>query len=268
MVHFGTIFRLVKRSFIFYNPKNPLHMKSYKLKYVTFTLLLFGFVLFATPDAYAQKTKPKKETPKKKEPAPKPSKDEKKAKAAEEKALKAELSSFTKNLDSYKSFKAAKTTAEAEAGKLKGEVVRVKELEAQCAKEVEGLRSEIEDLLKKLEACDKKPTPNNKGGFSIPTTGMYYVVQIGAFQQTNIETNPDNPDFRKENADGFTKYIMGVFSTIEQADAMRVFLRKIDFRSMPQYRPFIAPYKDGNRITLEEAIGPEEAAKRKKQMGQ
>ena len=97
---------------------------------------------------------------------------------------------------------------------------------------------------------------------------MYYVVQIGAFQQTDIETNPDNPDFRKETADGFNKYIMGVFSSIEQADAMRNFLMKIDFKRTPQYRPFIAPYKDGSRITLEEAIGPEEAAKRKKQMGQ
>ena len=64
------------------------------------------------------------------------------------------------------------------------------------------------------------------------------------------------------------KYMMGVFSTIEQADALRSFLTKIDFRRMPQYRPFVVPYKDGARITLEDALGPEEAAKRKKMMGQ
>jgi hypothetical protein len=81
--------------------------------------------------------------------------------------------------------------------------VRVKELEANCQKEVEGLRSEIEDLLNKLKNCEGKPAPGpNKPGFSIPTTGLYYVVQVGAFQNTNVETNPDNPDFRKESADG------------------------------------------------------------------
>ncbi|TAE16753.1 MAG: SPOR domain-containing protein [Bacteroidetes bacterium] len=240
-------------------------MTSYNLKRIAVSCLMAGFAILSAPVAEAQK--PKKE-PKKKETAPKPSKDEKKAKAAEDKALKAELASFGKNLESYKQFKAAKATAEAEAGKLKSEVVRLKELEAQCSKEVEGLRSEIEDLLKKLKDCEGKPSPPSKGGFSIPTTGLYYVVQIGAFQNANVETNPDNPDFRKESADGFNKYIMGVFSTIDQADALRSFVSKIDFRRMPQYRPFIVPYKDGSRITLEEAIGPEEAAKRKKMQGQ
>lgn len=244
-------------------------MKSYNLKCIAYSFLFIGLAFFATPEVHAQKKKDpkKKETPKKKEPAPKLSKDEKKAKAAEEKALKAEISAYSKNLDSYKAFKNAKATAEAEAGKLKSEVVRLKETEANCQKEVDGLRAEIEDLLAKLKAAENKPAPS-KGGFSIPTTGMYYVVQIGAFQQANVETNPDNPDFRKETADGFTKYIMGVFSTIEQADALRSFLGKIDFRRMPQYRPFVVPYKDGARITLEDALGPEEAAKRKKMMGQ
>lgn len=243
-------------------------MKSYNLKCIAVSCLFSGLALFTTPEAFAQKKpKPKKETPKK-EVKPKPSKDEKKAKAQEEKALKAELAAYNKNLESFKAFKSAKTTAEAEAGKLKSEIVRIKETEANCQKEVEGLRAEIEDLIAKLKAAESKGTPApSKGGFSIPTAGMYYVVQIGAFQQANVETNPDNPDFRKESADGFNKYIMGVFSTIDQADALRSFLTKIDFRR-PQYRPFVVPYKDGSRITLEDALGPEEAAKRKKQMGQ
>ncbi len=244
-------------------------MKSYNLRSVAFSCLFMGMALFATPEAYAQKKKePKKKETKKKEPAPKLSKDEKKAKAQEEKALKAEISAYSKNLDSYRAFKNAKATAEAEAGKLKSEVVRLKENEANCQKEVDGLRAEIEDLIAKLKAAEGKSTPTPaKAGFAIPTTGMYYVVQIGAFQQANVETNPDNPDLRKESADGFNKYIMGVFSTIDQADALRSFLTKIDFRR-PQYRPFVVPYKDGARITLEDAIGPEEAAKRKKMMGQ
>lgn len=231
------------------------------------SLLLICVALLASPDVMAQRKKktktdePKEETPKTSK--TKLSKDEKKKKAEEDKALKKELAAFGKNLDSYRAFKKAKSDTEEENKQLKGEITRVKELEAQCAKEVEGLRAEIEDLLAKIKACDDKPK-----GFGVPTKGMYYVVQIGAFQQADVEANPDNPDFRKESADGYNKYIMGVFNTVEQADALRGFLMKLNFNTMPQYRPFVRAFRDGAGITLEEALGPEEAEKRKRQMGQ
>jgi hypothetical protein len=244
-------------------------MKLHWTKLSILSLLLLCMAMIFAPEAQAQRKKKTKKTDDTEEATstktkkPKLSKEEKKAKAADDKALKKELSAFQKNLDSYRAFKQAKADAEAEASTLKGELTRSKEQEAQCGKEVEGLRSEIEDLLAKIKACDDKPK-----GFGVPAKGVYYVVQIGAFQQADVEANPDNPDFRKESADGFNKYIMGVFNTIEQADALRAFLMKLNFQRVPQYRPFIAPYRDGARISLEEALGPEEAEKRKKTMGQ
>lgn len=197
--------------------------------------------------------------------AQKLTKEEKKAQKAEAKALKKEVKAFQKNLDSFKAFKEAKANAESENVKMKAELKRVKDLEAQCATEVEELRAEIEQLMAKLEACNNKPSD---GGFSIPKQGLVYVVQIGAFQEKDVAVNDGNPDLRKESADGFNKYIMGAFPDIQQADQLRAFLLQLDFRTNPEYRPFIAPYKDGQRVTLDEALGPEEAEKRRQQMEQ
>ena len=236
-------------------------MNSHTSRYVFTLLALFAFTLFGTNEAIAQKKeKPKKEV------KPKLSKDEKKAKADEEKALNAEVKAFGKNLESFKNFKNAKVTAENENGKLKTEVARIKETQAQCDKDVEGLRADIEELMRKLKACEEKGgtnTPSVKESSAIPTKGIYFTVQVGAFQKTDIETNPDNPNFRKENADGYSKYVMGVFNNVQQADAMRDFISKLDFRQ-PNTRPVLVPYKDGVRISLEDALGAEQASKYKK----
>jgi hypothetical protein len=128
----------------------------------------------------------------------------------------------------------------------------------------ENLKKQIEELLAKNKELESKKGGGEQKGFSIPSEGTFYVVQIGAFQQRDVEVNQNNPDFRKENNDGFNKYVMGVFESADKADDLRKFLTQIDFRRNPTYRPFIAPYKDGKRISLEEAVGAEEAKKYKK----
>lgn len=226
-----------------------------KQSIIKFFVLAAFLAVFLVNSAEAQKKEKKSKE--------KPSKEEKKAKKDEEKQLKAELKEFTNDLNKYKSFKEAKETAESELSSTRSELTRVKELEAQCAKEVEELRSEIEELQRQLVACNKKP-----GGFSIPSSGLYYVVQIGAFEQKDLSLNDNNPDFRKDFSQGLNKYIMGVFPSVAQADQLRDFLLQLDFKKDPSYRPFIAPYRDGVRITIEEALGPDEAQKRKAQKGE
>lgn len=237
------------------------------VKIAGFALLIFLMVY--APDAHAQKsrTKKEKEPKEKKEKEPKSSSrsrnsasSDDKLSREEERALKSEVKAYQKNLPSFKKFKEDKARAEADLATNSRELVRVKELEAQCANEVEELRKQIEDLERRLREKNAQPATNE--GFGIPKEGLYYVVQIGAFQQKDVTVNNDNPDFRKENADGFNKYIMGVFNNIEQADQLRNFLLQLDFRT-PAYRPFVAPYRDGMRISIDEALGADEAAKRK-----
>lgn len=243
-------------------------MKNTQLiaKIAGFVLLVF--LLAYTPEAYAQKsrTKKEKEPKEKKERESKPSRSRDSASSddklsrEEERALKSEVKAYQKNLASFKKFKDDKARAEADLATNSRELIRVKELESQCANEVEELRKQIEDLERRLREKNEQPATNE--GFGIPKQGLYYVVQIGAFQQKDVTVNNDNPDFRKENADGFNKYIMGVFNSIEQADQLRNFLLQLDFRT-PAYRPFVAPYRDGTRISIDEALGADEAAKRK-----
>ncbi len=240
-------------------------MKNTQLitKIAGFVLLVFLFV--QAPDAYAQKSRSKKEkAPKEKKERKSRSRDsgsnDEKLSREEERALKSEVKAYQKNLPSFKKFKEDKARAESDLASNSRELIRVKELEAQCANEVEELRKQIEDLERRLR--EKNAQPAITEGFGIPKQGLYYVVQIGAFQQKDVSVNNDNPDFRKENADGFNKYIMGVFNSIEQADQLRNFLLQLDFRT-PAYRPFVAPYRDGMRISIDEALGADEAAKRK-----
>ena len=212
-------------------------------------LLLASFtVLIIAAPAEAQRKKKEKL-----------SKEEKKAKKAEEKRLKAEVKAFSKDINKYKAFKEAKETAESELSSTRAELTRVKELEAQCAKEVEELRAEIEDLRSQLAACNKKPS-----GFSVPSSGLYYVVQIGAYQSQDLAVNDNNPDFRKDFDSGLNKYIMGVFSNLAQADQLRNFLMQLNFQVD---RPFIQPYRDGTRISMDDALGPDEAERRRQQNG-
>lgn len=235
-----------------------------KLAFVKiFSLLIFVFFFLAMPDVQAQRKKKKSDTTEEK--TDKKSKtNDKKAKAADDKKTIAEIKALLKNPEQYRRMKQEREEAQAEVGRLNTELTKAKQLEQQCATEEENLKRQIEELMGKVTNLENQPKGN---GGAIPGKGMYYVVQIGAFQQKDVEVNPDNPDLRKDVTDGFNKYIMGVFPDIQQADQLRMFLLQLDFRRNPAYRPFIAPYKDGRRISLEEALGPEEAQRRKQQMG-
>ncbi len=244
-------------------------MKNTPLILKLTSLALMAMFLVFSPDAEAQKSRTKKERePKeKKEREPKEKKSREtdtgsdgKLSRDEEKALKNEAKAFQKNPASFKKFKDDKARAEADLATNTRELLRVKELESQCANEVEELRKQIEDLEARLKAQSDRPAAGSN--FGVPQEGLFYVVQIGAFQQKDVTVNDNNPDFRKENSDGYNKYIMGVFNSIEQADQLRAFLLQLDFRK-PEYRPFVAPYKDGNRISVEDALGTEEAARRR-----
>lgn len=233
-------------------------------------IVLGSLAISDTSEVYAQKRRSKKE---KKEKEDKPDKKSRRSKDKgdglskdEERALKKELKSYKKNLESYQAYKDRNNETRAELGEVKTELARVKQLEADCNKEVEGLRGEIEDLMAKLDACKASKSENK--GFSVPTSGLYYVVQIGAFENADAPTNNNNPDFRKENDNGMNKYIMGVFNSVDDADALRNFLYQIDFRRNPNYRPFVVPYRDGQRISIEDALGPDEAQRRRQMMGQ
>lgn len=178
---------------------------------------------------------------------------------AEKKELKKEIKAYKSNLDAFKAFKDDKARAESEVLSLNRELTRVKELESDCAESREKLRQEIEELRRQLAECQKKP--NNS------LDGIVYVVQIGAFEN-NVPIAGDQRPIPNEFSGGFNKYVVGAFRSVEEADQVRNFITQMDFQSNPENRPFVAVYRDGQRITMEEALGPEEAERRRQSLGQ
>lgn len=178
---------------------------------------------------------------------------------AEQKELKAELKSYKRDLESFKAFKDAKIRAEGEVSRLNQELDRIKALESDCATSRTELRQEIEELRRQLAACQAKP----KSGID----GIVYVVQIGAFEN-NVPIAGDQRPIPNEFSGGFSKYVVGAFRSIEEADQVRDFITQLDFQSNPSNRPFVVVYRDGQRITMEEALGPEEAERRRQAQGQ
>lgn len=208
-----------------------------------------SLILFALPVSAQKKSKP--------------SKEEKKAAKAREKAAKQKLKDFKKDLNSFMAFLEAKEEAESQVSSLRGQLNQVQN-DLEAAKNGKAASDkQVEDLTSQLAACNARPKDS---GFGVPSSGLHYTVQIGAFQEANAPANSGNPEFRKTSEGGFNKYIMGVFNNIGEADALKRFLLELDFRSDPTYRPFIVPYRDGARISMEEALGPEESQRRRQQI--
>ncbi len=239
-------------------------MKTTSFLSLVFACLILSFTTITELKAQKKSKEEVAAAKKKKADDKKAAAEAKKQQKADAKSVKDELKKFQKNPQAYLEYKRTATEAMNESGKLKEEIAKLKSLEQQCAQEEENLKKQIEELLAKNKTLEEGKTVKKTGGFSIPTTGTFYVVQIGAFQQRDVEVNNDNPDFRKDSEGGFNRYIMGVFEDPAKANDLRKFLTQIDFRTNKTYRPFLAPYKDGKRVSLEEAMGAEEAAKYKK----
>ncbi len=78
---------------------------------------------------------------------------------------------------------------------------------------------------------------------------LVYAVQIGAFEEKRLSLYSDNfVNFREIKSDGFNKYALGNFETLNEAKKFRRELVRMGFRNA-----FIGSYQNGKRIKIEEA---------------
>ena len=83
---------------------------------------------------------------------------------------------------------------------------------------------------------------------SIGSTTVY-AVQIGAFLNNNIEIFSDSfTQFKEFQEDGFYKYSLGAFETLEEAQLFREKVINLGFNDA-----FVASYINGERQAIEEA---------------
>lgn len=80
-------------------------------------------------------------------------------------------------------------------------------------------------------------------------TGLVYRIQIGAFVFYEVENKPEQgADFYEEKSDGFNKYVIGGFRTIEEANVFKDEVQKMGVKDA-----WVVPYIDGIRVTMTEA---------------
>ena len=85
---------------------------------------------------------------------------------------------------------------------------------------------------------------------AVQAKGYYYRIQLGAFKNFDLKNkiNKDDQSIQVEFLKGLEKYMIGLFFSIEDAAAYRK-----DIQQMGIKDAFIVPYKDGIRITHQEA---------------
>ncbi|AXT62834.1 SPOR domain-containing protein [Aquimarina sp. AD10] len=78
---------------------------------------------------------------------------------------------------------------------------------------------------------------------------VIYAVQIGAFESKDLSLYSENfVNFREIKSEGFNKYALGNFETLNEAKKFRREIVQLGFRNA-----FIASYQNGERIKIEEA---------------
>lgn len=123
---------------------------------------------------------------------------------------------------------------------------------------------EIAQLETDLQAEKSKPAPAPAvDPASVVPTGVAFKVQVGAYQKFNInEYFVDAKKIGYENVDGTNKYVIGYFTSFEAAKGFESDMKKMGIKDA-----WLVPYKDGERITDEEAaslLGHEIRDKKKK----
>ncbi len=81
------------------------------------------------------------------------------------------------------------------------------------------------------------------------TGQIIYAVQIGAFEDKNLSLYSENfVNFKEIKSEGFNKYALGNFETLNEAKEFRRELVRLGFSNA-----FIGSYQNGQRIKIEEA---------------
>ena len=110
-----------------------------------------------------------------------------------------------------------------------------------------GMQNKYNELQKN---CGNKTTRVYGVLSAVQAKGYYYRIQLGAFKNFDLKNkiNKDDQSIQVEYLKGLEKYMIGLFFSIEDAAAYRK-----DIQQMGIKDAFIVPYKDGIRITHQEA---------------
>ncbi len=121
---------------------------------------------------------------------------------------------------------------------------KIADLEQEISQLNMGMRS-AQDAMQQMR--DQKEAVASRGP---DMRGLTYRVQIGAYGKTSVPATLDKDDdnFDLETVDGLQRILIGLFRNMDEAEQLRSHMQKIGIKDA-----WVVPYRDGNRITMEEA---------------
>ncbi|WP_027000893.1 hypothetical protein [Eisenibacter elegans] len=169
---------------------------------------------------------------------------------AERKALKKEAKNMVKNLDEFRQLKEDKESAENRASALQDEIDRLQNKQRSQADEITRLQAELNVRNEKIRELEANGS-NNPGGSQIPSKGVYFTVQLGAYRNIDLQGNGlvTNNDLNATTDDGLNKYVLGVFTDHSKASELRDYVRRMGVKDA-----WVVAYRDGVRVDVKDVL--------------
>lgn len=173
---------------------------------------------------------------------------------SEAKEWKKRIKSLTP--EQYKALLEENKSLKGQLSSLKKEVAgtddKLKEKDDQIADyqdQISSLRRELADAKKKAAEAPKVETQVASRSL-VPSKGVAFKVQIGAFKQKDLKKfAKENPSFEVDEANGTLQYTLGVFTDYWEADTFKKYLREMGVKDA-----WIVAYKDGKRVPIKEVL--------------
>jgi cell division protein FtsN len=211
-----------------------------KRNFTVFTLCFLMF--FSASLVLAQKNKDKDKDKDKVENKDKDKPDKKSFREA-----KKEMREYYYDIEKYESLKQDMAKAKAKSDSLNEELEKLRQLETNTETEADKLKEEKErneKVVAELEEKASQPAELKE----IPD-GIFFSIQIGAYYRRNIShlIEKDKADLKVEENNGMKKYLIGGYTSYEEAAEARKKLRSVGAKDA-----WIVAYKDGQRVPMSE----------------
>lgn len=109
--------------------------------------------------------------------------------------------------------------------------------------------TELTETIQSLSMNQEVENTNTSGSAGSLNGEKVYAVQIGAFESKDLSLYSKNfVNFKEIKSEGYNKYALGNFETLEEAKVFRREIVRLGFKNA-----FIASYRNGERIKIEEA---------------
>ncbi len=172
----------------------------------------------------------------------------------EKKEWKKKAKEYAKNPANLKQLTEEKQVADVSVTTLKGDVSKlqssISDKDAKIAEledQISRMRSELTSAKAELAQLKENP-PVNSMDFS---KGVVFKVQIGAFKNKDLSKYfENNPNFSGEVKEGEPqKVTIGIFRDYWEADTFKKYMREMGVKDA-----WIVPYKDGQRVEIEDVL--------------